>query len=137
MKLAVPGGDSGLGDPHDVLLVLAAPRDEVGDRDQREFVLVREHAQFVGAGHFALVLLRDDLADDAGGTEVGHAGEIDGGFGMPGAAQDTALLGTQRHDVAGPGEVVGAGVGIGEQAHGRRTVGRGDAGADAFLAHRR
>jgi len=34
-ELAVPGRDSGLGDSLDVLLVLAAPLDQVGDRDIR------------------------------------------------------------------------------------------------------
>ena len=53
----------------------------------------------------------DDLADDAGGPQPGQPGQVDGGLGVPGAAQDAAVLGPQREDVARPDQVVRRGVG--------------------------
>ena len=108
-ELAVPGRDAGLGDALDVLLVLAPPLDQVGDRDQREVVLVGEDPQLVGLRHRAFVLLADDLADRARGLQAGQPGQVDGGLGVAGPAQHPAVLGAQRDDVAGPGEVVGDG----------------------------
>ena len=45
------------------------------------------------AGHGAVFV--HDLADDAGGDEAGHAGEVDGGFGLAGADQDAAFAGAE------------------------------------------
>ncbi|CAB4907687.1 unannotated protein [freshwater metagenome] len=129
---AVAGGDSRVGDADDVLLVLTAPRDQIGDRDQCEVVFVGEHPQLVGLRHRSLVLLADDLADDSGGAEVGHAGEVHGRLGVPGATQYAAFLGAQRDDMAGAGEVVRTGVGVREQAHRGCSVGGGDTGSDTF-----
>ncbi len=39
------------------------------------------------------------------GCKAGEAGEIDGGFGLPGADQDAALAGAQGKDVAGADEI--------------------------------
>ncbi len=82
------------------------------------------------AGHLAVVA--HDFADDAGGIESGHAGEVDGGLGLAGADEDAALAGAQREDVAGAGEVARRGLGIDGGADGVGAVGGGDAGGDAF-----
>jgi hypothetical protein len=92
-EFAVPGRDAGFGDALDVLLVLATPFDEVGDRDERQVVFVGEDAQLVGLGHGALVLLADDLADRAGRLQAGQPGQIDRGLGVAGPAQHPAVLG--------------------------------------------
>ena len=132
-ELAVAGRDARLGDALDVLLVLAPPLDEVGDRDEREVVLVGEDPQLVGLRHRAFVLLADDLADRARGLQTGQPGQVDRGLGVAGPAQHAAVLGAQRHHVPGPGEVVGDGGRVGEQPHRGGAVGRRDTGADALL----
>jgi len=106
-ELAVPGGNAGLGDPLDVLLVLAPPFDEVGDGDQGQTVLVGENPQLVGLSHGAFVFLAHDLADGAGRLQARHPGQIDGGLGVAGPAQHAPVFGAQRNDVTGLGEVVG------------------------------
>ena len=106
-ELAVAGRDAGLGDPLDVLLVLAPPLDQVGDGDQRQVVLVGEDPQLVGLRHRAFVLLADDLADGTRRLQTGQPGQVDGGLGVAGAAQHATVLGAQRNHVAGLGEVVG------------------------------
>ena len=133
-ELTVPGRDAGLGNALDVLFVLAAPLDEVGDRDQRQVVLVGENPQLVGLRHRAFVLLADDLADRARRLQTGQPGQVDGGLGVAGPAQHTAVLRAQRHDVAGPGEVVRDAGRIGEQPHRRRAVGRRNTRADTVFA---
>ena len=74
-EFAVPGRDSGLGDPLNVLLVLAAVLDQVGDGDQRQTVFVCEDPQFVGLRHCALVLLADDFADRPGRRQPRQPGQ--------------------------------------------------------------
>lgn len=54
-ELAVLRGDTGLGYPLHMLLVLAPPLDQVGDRHQRQIVLVGEDPEFLGLRHGALV----------------------------------------------------------------------------------
>ena len=73
------------------------------------------------AGHAAVVV--HDFADDAAGLESGEAGEIDGGLGLSGTDEHSALAGAQREDVAGPGKVRGAGIGVDGEADGMSAVG--------------
>lgn len=54
-ELAVLRGDAGLCYPLHMLLVLAPPLDQVGDRHQRQIVLVGEDPEFLGLRHGALV----------------------------------------------------------------------------------
>ena len=122
-KLAVAGGNSRLGDPFDVLLVLAPVLDQIGDGDQRQAVFVGEDPQLVGLGHGALVLLADDLADGPGRLQARHPGQIHGGFGVAGTAQHPAVLGAQRNHVPRLGEIVGHAGRIGQQPHGGGPVG--------------
>src|SRR3546814_10078110 len=49
-----------------------------------------------GLRHGAFVLLADDLADGARRLQTGQAGQVDGGLGVPGAAEHAAVLGAQR-----------------------------------------
>jgi hypothetical protein len=136
-ELAVPGGDTRLGDALDVLFVLATPFDEVGDRDERQAVLVGENAQLIGLRHRAFVLLADDLADGTGGLQAREPGQVDSGLGVARAAQYATILGAQRDDVAGPGEVIGDAGRICEQPHrGRAIRGRNPCSDTIFRIHR-
>ena len=121
-----------LGDPLDQLVEALAVGDQVGDRDHDEVVLVGEDAQLLAAGHAGRVLLADDLAEHAGRPQAGEDGEVHRGLGVAGPAQHAAVLGPQRHDVAGSGEVGRRRVGVRQQPDGVRAVGRRDAGADAL-----
>ena len=132
-ELAVPGGYPCLRYPLDVLFVLAPPLDEVGDGDQGQPMLVGEDPQLVGLGHRAFVLLADDLADRAGRLQAGHPGQIDRRLGMARAAQDAAGLGTQRHDMARLGEVIGDTRRVGQQSHRGRPVRCRDPGSHAMF----
>ena len=49
----------------------------------------------------------EDFAQHAAGRQAGHAGQVDRGLGVSGAAQHAAFLGHQRKQVAGPHEVAG------------------------------
>ena len=124
--------DDGLGDPLDQLVEALAVGDQVGDRDHAEVVLVGEDAQLLAAGHAGRVLLADDLAERPRGAQPGQHGEVDGGLGVAGAAQHPAVLGPQRHDVPGAGQVGRGRPGVGEQPDGVGPVDGGDAGRDAL-----
>ena len=121
-ELAVRGRDLRLGDPLDLLLGAAAPGDEVGDGDDGEVVLGGEDLQLVEPGHAVVVLLADDLADDADRPQPGEAAQVDRRLGVAGAAQHAAVERAQRVDVAGPGQVVRRRRRVGEHLHGARPV---------------
>jgi hypothetical protein len=123
-------GDAGLGDPAHELLALAAVADEVGDGDHHQAVLLGEALELGPAGHLHAVL-GDDLAQHARRVEAGQAGQVDGGLGVAGPLQDTAVLGPQDVDVAGPVEVGGLGAGLDQRPDGRRPVGGRDPRAGA------
>ena len=77
------------------LLALAAIADDVLDGHHRHVELFCDTAQLVATGH-AVALPAADLAQDTSSAQTGEAGEVDGGFGMPGAAQHSTLLGDQN-----------------------------------------
>jgi hypothetical protein len=104
--------------------------DQVGDADQRQVVLGGEGLEVGHAHHGAVVV--DHLAEHAGRPQPGEHRQVDGGLGVPGAAQHAAGLGPQRHHVARAGQVGRAGGRVGEQPDGVRPVGRRDPGADAL-----
>ena len=79
-----------------------------------------------------VAVVAHDFADDAGGSEAGEAGEVDGGLGLAGADEHAAAAGAQREDVAGTGEIGRGGAGIDGGADGMRAVGGRDAGGDAL-----
>ena len=65
-ELAVAQRHPGRRHPLDQALRAAPERDQVGDRDHRQVVLVGEDPQLLGARHARRVLLADDLAQHAG-----------------------------------------------------------------------
>ncbi len=129
-EFAVAGGNDGFALALDEALVGHAVADDLGGGDHLEVVLAAEVGEFGDARHGAVIA--HDFADDAGGVESGHAGEIDGGFGLPGADQDAAFAGAQRKDVAGAHQVRGARGGIDGDLDGAGAVGGADAGGDAL-----
>ena len=114
----------------DEFLGAAAVFDELGDGAGLEAVLFLVIAELADAGHGAV--LAHDLTDCADGRESGEGGEVDGGFGVAGAAEDTAGHGLQRENVAGFHQVLGVRLRIGKEADGEGAVGGGDAGGDAL-----
>ncbi len=126
-EVAPLGGDAGLGDAADQLLVLAPVADEVGDGDHQQAVLLGERDQIGDPGHGAVLV--DDLAEDPRRVEAGHAGQVDGGLGVPGPLQHAAVAVAQREDVARAGEVGRAGGRVDEGLDGGGAVGRRDARA--------
>ena len=125
--------DAGLRHPPHELLPLPAVADEVGDRDHDEAVLPGKAFELRQAGHRAGVVVVDDLAQHGGRVEAGQAGQVDAGLGVAGPLQHAALPVAEREDVAGPVEVVGAGVAVDEGLDRGGPVGGRDAGARARL----
>ncbi|CKR78434.1 Uncharacterised protein [Mycobacterium tuberculosis] len=121
-----------LGDPLNVLLVLAPPFDQVSNGDQRQTVLIGEHPQFIGVRHRALIFLADDLANRPRGLQPGHPGQVHGGLGVAGPAQNPTILGPQGDHVTGAGEIVGHTGRIGQQPHGGSPIGRRNASSNAI-----
>ena len=105
LEFPVPAGD-GRGD-HTLDEFLAAPAvlDQVLDRDDLQVVLVRDLDQPGQAGHGPVVV--HDLAEHAGGIETGQLHHVDRGLGVSGPAQDAAVEGLQREDVARARQIVG------------------------------
>ena len=96
---------------------------------------VAEALEVGQAGHVGLLLV-DHLAQHAGRVEPGHAGQVDGRLGVAGALEHAALAVAQREDVAGAGQVVGAGAGIDERLDGGRAVEGRDARASCPAGRR-
>ena len=92
-------------------LALAAVFDEVFDGAKFELVLGGEGAKFGQAGHGSVVV--HDFADDGDGAASGQASEINGGFGVSGALEDTSVFGSQGEDVARLDEIFGDSGGVG------------------------
>ena len=78
-------------------------------------------------GHGAVVV--HQLADDGDRRQAAQLAQIDRSFGMSGAQQHAAVARDQWKHVAGPGEIIGAGIGIGQRAAARRALFGRDAGA--------
>jgi len=129
LEVAVIGGQLDGFLAFDELLVAAAVFDDLCNRAGLESMAALVVSEFPDAGHGAILV--HDFADHAGGGEAGHAREVDGGFGMPGASEDAVVHGLQGEDVAGLDEGGGSGCRVGEEADGAGAVGGGDAGADS------
>ena len=93
-------------------------------------MLFGKGAQVTESGHGAVSI--HDLDEDAGGIQAGKPGEVGGGFGMAGSAEDTAGFGDERADVPGLHEVLGDGAGIRQKIDGASAVSGADAGGDAL-----
>jgi len=122
-------GRGGMAD-HPFVVMLEAPVDQVGDRDQEQVMLVTEFDQLGQTGHGAIVI--HDFTDGAGGFEAGQTGQVDGGFGMPGPLDDAAVAGDQGEDMARPDEVMAGRSWVAEQLDGGRAFVGGDAGVDGL-----
>ncbi len=130
---AVLGWQARFGFAVDELLAHAAVGDEFFDRDDRQIVFAGECGEFIAVGTVPFGV--QHFAQDAGGVEAGHAGEIDGRFGMASAAEDAPFFGDQREHVAGAVKIAGDGFGVGECADGGRPFGGGDAGFCAAVVN--
>ena len=60
----------------------------------------------------AIAVLAENFDQHAGGLQSGHPGQVDGAFGVPGAAQHAPFLGHQRIEMARPNEIRGLGLRI-------------------------
>jgi hypothetical protein len=108
-------------------LVFKAVGDDLRDTHDVESVCFSDDLQVGQASHGAVFV--HDFADHAGFGEAGHAGEVNRGFGLPGADEDSTVLGAQGEHVARPGEVFGVGGRVNEREDSRCAIGNGDAGA--------
>ena len=95
----------------------------------QQAVLLAELDQVGDPGHGAVVV--DDLAEHAGRVQAGHAGQVDGGLGVAGPLEHAAVGVAQREDVAGAGQVAGAGGRVDQGLDGGGPVGGRDAGGGA------
>ena len=108
------------------LLGPAAVADQVGDRDHQQPVAGAELLQLRAPGHVVLGLA-DDLAQHAGGSAAGHAGQVDGRLGVARPLQHAAVPRLEREDVARAQQVVGPRRRVDERLDRRRPIGRRDA----------
>ena len=88
-------------------------------------VLPAECQQVGDTGHRPVFI--HDLADHGGGFEPGQAGQIDSPFGLPGTNENAAGPGTQREDVAWPGQISRLGVVSNGCLNRTRPIGGADA----------
>jgi len=93
-------------------------------------VFLGELDQLGQTGHRAVVV--HDFADDRGGLQASHAGQVATGFGVAGTNQHAAFAGGDRENVAGLHDVVGNGVLGHGHLNGPGAVGGGNAGGDAL-----
>ena len=126
------GLDVEFADALDQLVAVLPVGDQVGDRDLRQLVLLGEGGDLRPAHHRAVVV--HQFGQHADRRQPGEPAEIDAGLGMAGAHQHAALARDQREDVAGPHEIGGAAVAVGERAHGVAALLGRDAGGQA-VAH--
>ena len=83
-----------------------------------------------GPAHHRAVVVHQ-FRQHADRRQAGEPAQIDAGFGVAGAHQHAAVLGDQRKDVAGPHEIGGAAVAVGERAHRVGALLGRDAGGQA------
>ena len=128
-EVAVGRGKVDALDALDQGFVGAAVGDEALDRADTQAVFTGEGDEVGQAGHGAI--LADDFATDAGRLEAGQACEVDGRFGVAGAAEHPAGLRPQGEGVPGRDEVGRRRRVVHQELDGLGAVGGGDAGGDA------
>src|SRR2546428_780165 len=121
--------DLGRRDPPPQLFLVNPVFDEIPDRDHLQAVRLGQLGQLRHPRHAAILV--EDLADDARRVTAGQPREIDRGFGVARTSQDSAAHRSQRQDVTGTGQVVGAHQGVDERADRDGPVVGGRAGGDA------
>src|SRR5436309_2168604 len=109
---------------------MEAIADEVGYRNHFESVAFAEFTELRDARHGAVLI--HDFADDATGPQSGDPGQIDDGFGLARAHQDSPFTRAQGEDMTGPREVTGFRTRVNGDLNGAGTIGRRDSGGDAF-----
>ena len=124
------GFDGKFADALDQLVARLPVGDQVGDRDALQLVLARRRRRGRGPRITVPSSFISSASTPTGG-KLGEPAEIDAGFGMARAHQHAALLGHQRKHMAGPHEIGGAAVAVGERAHGVGALLRRDAGGQA------
>mmetsp|Transcript_12370 Transcript_12370/g.30363 ORF Transcript_12370/g.30363 Transcript_12370/m.30363 type:complete len:244 (+) Transcript_12370:737-1468(+) len=115
----------------DQLVVAQAVAHEVSDRDALQVVLLGVLEQ-VGRARHGAVRLVHNLAQHARGVRARQARQVHTGLRVAWAHQHAARAVAQREDVAGPPEVGGLGLGVGQVADGLGAVRRRDASGDAL-----
>ena len=91
----------------DLRFIMAAPLDELRDRDHGEPMRIGKATQLWRARHIRGVILGDDLAQHTGWAQARQAGQINGGLRMSVPLQNAARPSAQRHHVTWPGEFAG------------------------------
>ena len=129
-EFSVLGFDQRLAYTMHVALMLHAVADQLRHREHFHFVGAAEFDQVGHAGHGAVVF--HDFADDAGGNHAGQPRQIDGGFGLAGADEDSSFAGSQRKHVAGPRQIGGSGCGVDGYFDGVGAIVGGDSGGHAL-----
>ena len=124
--------DREFADPLDQLIARLPVGDDVGDRNLLELVAFGERRDRRPAHDGAVVV--HQLGQHADRRQVGQPAQIDARFGVARPHQHAAVLGDQRKHVAGPHEIGGAAVAVGERAHGVGALFGRDAGGEA-VAH--
>jgi len=110
------------GDSGDEILGSSAVTDQVGDRDERQAVSSGECSELRHPRHRPVI--EHHLAQHARMRPSRQTGQIDSGFGVPGALQHATRAGPQRKHVTRPVEVAGRHRRIGERLDRHRPVGR-------------
>ena len=101
---AVFRGQLGLGFAVHEFFADAAISDELLDRDDRQ---IETSARSCNCSRLARSPDSvENFAEHAGGQQAGHAGQIDRGLGVAGAAEHAAFFGHQRKQMPRPNEVV-------------------------------
>ena len=120
-KMTVGCGEVHLGGCFYHLLALQAVGDEVADGDDFDAVFRSYLLELRHTGHRAIGV--QDLDERSSRLESGEAGKVDGGLGVTGATQHSAVLGVQRVDVSRTTEIGGLGLGVGQVENRGSAVG--------------
>ncbi len=107
----------------------------VGDQifDGDDFEIVFGGVGFettIEAEHFAIVA--DDFDADSDGFAVAEEAEVNGCFGVSGAAENATFFGAEDKHVSGAHEVGGEGLRVADDFNGFGAVSSGDSGGGAF-----
>lgn len=90
-----------------------------------EVVFLGKYFEIGEARHFAIILT--NLAYEGARADSGEFHEVYGPLGLAGADEDAACAGAEGNHVAGPGEVIGTGIGVGDDLDGFCSIRGGNA----------
>ena len=129
MSVPISDCDRKLADPLDQLVARLPVGDQLRDGDALQLVALGEGGKLGAAHHRAVVV--HELGKHADRRQSGEPAEVDAGLGVARTHQHAAFLRHQRKDVAGPHEIGGAAIAVGERAHGVGALFRGNSGGEA------